>query len=131
MKFLKWLNLFPLVMFLILDIMGKADINPIRMVVVGALAIMNIFIAKSMKEYLLISLMLLVASVGGMIIGTYYYYYNVNPDVETPIVGAFIAMVYGIFVLLVAGVGTAVFVIKNRMVPGDGVKGPKNSPDKE
>ncbi len=35
-------------------------------------------------------------------------------DFETPIVGAFIAMVYGIFVLVLAGVGTAVFAIRNR-----------------
>ena len=114
MKFLKWLNLIPLVMFVIRDMLGMADINPIWLVVVAALAIMNVFMAKSMKEYLLSSLLLLISCVVGMILGTYYYYYFISSDFETPIVGAFIAMVYGIFVLVLAGVGTAVFAIRNR-----------------
>ena len=114
MKFLKWLNLIPLVMFVIRDMLGMADINPIWLVIVAALGIMNIFIAKSMKEYLLSSLVLLISCVAGMILSTYYYYYFISSDFETPIVGAFIAMVYGIFVLVLAGVGTAVFAIRNR-----------------
>ena len=114
MKFLKWLNLIPLVMFLIRDMLGMADINPIWLIIVAALGIMNIFMAKSMKEYLLSSLLLLISCVAGMILSTYYYYYFISSDFETPIVGAFIAMVYGIFVLVLAGVGTAVFAIRNR-----------------
>ena len=52
--------------------------------------------------------------VAGMMLSTYYYYYFISSDFETPIVGAFIEMVYGIFVLVLAGVGTAVFAIRNR-----------------
>lgn len=114
MKFLKWLNLIPLVMFVIRDMLGMADINPIWMIVIAAFVIMNVFMAKSMKEYLLSSLLLLISCAAGMILSTYYYYYFISSDFETPIVGAFIAMVYGIFVLLLAGVGTAVFAIRNR-----------------
>ncbi|SEL77439.1 hypothetical protein SAMN04487770_11739 [Butyrivibrio sp. ob235] len=114
MKFLKWLNLIPLVMFVIRDMLGMADINPIWMIVIAAFVIMNVFMAKSMKEYLLSSLLLLISCVAGMILSTYYYYYFVSSDFETPIVGAFIAMVYGIFVLVLVGVGTAVFAIRNR-----------------
>ncbi|WP_029319543.1 hypothetical protein [Butyrivibrio sp. AE3004] len=114
MKFLKWLNLIPLVMFVIRDMLGIADINPIWMIVIAAFVIMNVFMAKSMKEYLLSSLLLLISCVAGMILSTYYYYYFISSDFETPIVGAFIAMVYGIFVLVLAGVGTAVFAIRNR-----------------
>ncbi|WP_026659533.1 hypothetical protein [Butyrivibrio sp. AC2005] len=114
MKFLKWLNLIPLVMFVIRDMLGIADINPIWMIVIAAFVIMNVFMAKSMKEYLLSSLLLLISCVAGMVLSTYYYYYFISSDFETPIVGAFIAMVYGIFVLVLAGVGTAVFAIRNR-----------------
>lgn len=114
MKFLKWLNLIPLVMFVIRDMLGIADINPIWMIVIAAFVIMNVFMAKSMKEYLLSSLLLLISCVAGMILSTYYYYYFISSDFETPIVGAFIAMVYGIFVFVLAGVGTAVFAIRNR-----------------
>ncbi len=114
MKFLKWLNLIPLVMFVIRDMLGMADINPIWMIVIAAFVIMNVFMAKSMKEYLLSSLLLLISCVAGMVLSTYYYYYFISSDFETPIVGAFIAMVYGIFVLVLAGVGTAVFAIRNR-----------------
>lgn len=114
MKFLKWLNLIPLVMFVIRDMLGIADINPIWMIVIAAFVIMNVFMAKSMKEYLLSSLLLLISCVAGMVLSTYYYYYFISSDFETPIVGAFIAMVYGIFVLVLAGAGTAVFAIRNR-----------------
>ena len=114
MKYLKLLNLIPLGLFVILDIFGKADIDPKKLIIVVVFVIMNIFVNKSMKEYLLSSLMLFVACVGGKIIDTYYYYYNVSSDFETPIVGAFVAMVYGITVLVVAGVGTAIFALKNR-----------------
>jgi hypothetical protein len=101
-------------MFVIRDMLGMADINPIWMIVIAAFVIMNVFMAKSMKEYLLSSLLLLISCVAGMILSTYYYYYFISSDFETPIVGAFIAMVYGIFVLVLAGVGTAVFAIRNR-----------------
>ncbi|WP_026496680.1 hypothetical protein [Butyrivibrio sp. WCD3002] len=114
MKFLKWLNLIPLVMFVIRDMLGIADINPIWMIVIAAFVIMNVFMAKSMKEYLLSSLLLLISCVAGMVLSTYYYYYYISSDFETPIVGAFIVMVYGIFVLVLAGAGTAVFAIRNR-----------------
>ncbi len=90
MKFLKWLNLIPLVMFVIRDMLGIADINPIWMIVIVAFVIMNVFMAKSMKEYLLSSLLLLISCVAGMVLSTYYYYYFISSDFETPIVGAFI-----------------------------------------
>ena len=92
MKFLKWLNLIPLVMFVIRDMLGIADINPIWMIVIAAFVIMNVFMAKSMKEYLLSSLLLLISCVAGMVLSTYYYYYFISSDFETPIVGAFITM---------------------------------------
>ncbi len=114
MKFLKWLNLIPLVMFVIRDMLGMADINPIWMIVIAAFVIMNVFMAKSMKEYLLSSLLLLISCVAGMVLSTYYYYYFISSDFETPIVGTVIAIIYGIFVLVLAGVGSVVFAFKNR-----------------
>jgi biotin transporter BioY len=113
-KFLRWVNLFPLVMFVIRDLLGMPDINPMWLLVVAAFGIMNVFVAKSMKEYLLLSLLLLISSVVGMLLGTCYYYYFCSSDFETPIVGTVIAIIYGIFVLVLAGVGSVVFAFKNR-----------------
>ncbi|SFI29358.1 hypothetical protein SAMN04487830_13826 [Pseudobutyrivibrio sp. OR37] len=74
MKYCKWMNLIPLVLFIIRDMLGMAGINPIWLLVAVALAIMNVFMAKSMREYLLASLLLLLSCVVGMILNTYYYY---------------------------------------------------------
>ncbi|WP_022759555.1 hypothetical protein [Butyrivibrio fibrisolvens] len=114
MKYWKWINLIPLVLFIIRDMLGMAGINPIWLLVAVALAIMNVFMAKSMREYLLASLLLLLSCVVGMILNTYYYYYFISSDFETPIVGAFVVMVYGILVLVLTGVGAVILAIKNR-----------------
>ncbi len=115
MKYWKWLNLIPLVLFIIRDMLGKESINPIWLLAAVALAIMNVFMAKSMREYLLASLLLFLACVVGMISNTYYYYYFISSDPETPIVGAFVVMVYGILVLLLTGVGAVILTIRNRL----------------
>ena len=51
MKYWKWLNLIPLVLFIIRDMLGMAGINPIWLLVAVALAIMNVFMAKSMTGF--------------------------------------------------------------------------------
>jgi fatty acid desaturase len=113
MKYWKWLNLMPLLLFIIRDVLGMAGINPIWMLVAVALAIMNIKMAKSMMEYLLASLLLLLSCVGGMILNTYYYYYFISSDSETPIVGAFAVIVYGILVIVLTVVGAVVLAIRD------------------
>lgn len=50
MKYWKWINLIPMVLFIIRDMLGMAGINPIWLLVAVALAIMNVFMAKSMRE---------------------------------------------------------------------------------
>lgn len=114
MKYWKWINIIPLVLFIIRDMLGMAGINPIWLLVALALAIMNVFMAKSMREYLLDSLLLLLSCVVGMILNTYYYYYFISSDSETPIVGAFVVMVYGILVLVLTGFGAVILAIRNR-----------------
>ncbi len=114
MKYWKWINLIPLVLFMIRDILGMTGINPIWLLVTVALTIMNVFMTKGMREYLLVSLLLLLSCVVGMILNTYYYYYFISSDPETPIVGAFATIVYGIAVLILTGVGTSILAIRNR-----------------
>lgn len=72
------------------------------------------FLAKSMKEYLIASLILVAATVVGMILYTYYYYYFVSANSEAPIFGAALMIVYGFIALAVAAVGTVGVVIKDR-----------------
>lgn len=114
MKYLKWLNLIPLIMFFIVDKLRGTLISRYLLIIIVVLGVINMLIAKGMKEYCISSLMLVVSTVAGMILYTYYYYYFVSADFETPIFGAAIMMVYGFIALAVAAVGTVVVVIKDR-----------------
>lgn len=114
MKNLKWLNLIMLVMFIIIDGVRGTVISRFSIGIIIALVIMNMCISNDMKEYLISSAMLVVSTVTGMILFTYYYYNFVSSDFETPIVGAFMMMVYGMISLAVAAVGAVVVVIKDR-----------------
>ncbi len=87
-KYYKLLNFIPLIMFVLADCLIGSGINPVRLIIVAGLAIMNIILAKDLKDYLISSAILLVSSVVGMILDTYYYYF-ISSDPETPIVGAF------------------------------------------
>ncbi len=115
MKYLKWLNLIPLIMFFIVDKLRGTLISRYLLIIIIVLGVMNMFIAKGMKEYCISSLMLVVSTAAGMILYTYYYYYFVSAGPETPIFGAAIMMVYGFIALAVAAVGTVVVVIKDRV----------------
>ncbi|SFC02782.1 hypothetical protein [Butyrivibrio sp. YAB3001] len=115
MKYLKWLNLIPLIMFFIVDKLRGTLISKYLLIIIIVLGVMNMLIAKGMKEYCISSLMLVVSTAAGMILYTYYYYYFVSAGPETPIFGAAIMMVYGFIALVVAAVGTFVVVIKDRV----------------
>ena len=115
MRYLKWLNLIPLIMFFIVDQLRGKLISRYLLIIIVALGIMNMFLAKGMKEYLISSLMLVVSTVVGMILYTYYYYYFVSANSEAPIFGAALMMVYGFIAFVVVAVGTVVVVIKERM----------------
>ena len=114
MKYLKWLNLIPLIMFFITDKVRGTLVSIYLLIIIVALGVMNMLIAKGMKEYLISSVMLVASTVAGMIFYTYYYYYSVSANSEAPIVGAFIMIVYGMIAFAVAAVGAAVVVIKDR-----------------
>ena len=112
MRYLKWLNLIPLIMFFIVDKLRGTLISRYLLIIIVALGIMNMFLAKSMRKYLFASLMLVASTVVGMILYTYYYYYFVSANSEAPIFGAALMMVYG---FIAFAVGTVVVVIKERM----------------
>ena len=114
MRYLKWLNLIPLIMFFIVDKLRGTLISRYLLIVIVVLGVMNMLIAKGLKEYCISSMMLVVSTVAGMILYTYYYYYFVSASPETPIFGAAIMMAYGFIALAVAAVGTVVVVIKVR-----------------
>ena len=114
MKYLKWLNMIPLIMFFIVDKLRGTLISRYLLIIIVVLGVINMLIEKGMKEYCISSLMLVVSTVAGMILYTYYYYYFVSAGPETPIFGAAIMMVYGFIALAVAAVGTVVVVIKDR-----------------
>ena len=115
MKYLKWLNLIPLIMFFIVDKLRGTLISRYLLIIIVVLGVINMLIAKGMKEYCISSLLLVVSTVAGMIFYTYYYYYFVSAGPETPIFGAAIMMVYGFIAFAVAAVGTVVVVIKDRI----------------
>ncbi|ADL35408.1 hypothetical protein bpr_I2675 [Butyrivibrio proteoclasticus B316] len=115
MKYLKWLNLIPLIMFFIVDKLRGTLISRYLLIIIVVLGVINMLIAKGMKEYCISSLLLVVSTVAGMILYTYYYYYYVSAGPETPIFGAAIMMVYGFIAFAVAAVGTVVVVIKDRI----------------
>ena len=115
MKYLKFLNLLPLIMFFVVDNVRGTLISRYLLIIIVVLGVINMLIAKGMKEYCISSLMLVVSTVAGMILYTYYYYYFVSSNPETPIFGAAIMMVYGFIALAVAAVGTVVVVIKDRV----------------
>ncbi|WP_408069267.1 rhodanese-like domain-containing protein [Butyrivibrio sp. JL13D10] len=114
MKYIKWLNLIPLIMFFIVDKLRGTLISRYLLIIIVALGVMNMFLVKGMKEYLISSLMLVVSTVVGMILYTHYYYYFVSANSEAPIFGAALMMVYGFIAFAVAAVGTVVVVIKDR-----------------
>ena len=113
-KYYKILNFIPLIMFVLIDALFRSEINPISLIIVAGLAIMNIILAKDLKDYLISSVILLISSVVGMILDTYHYYYFISSDFETPIVGAFIAMVYGIYVILLTVIGAVIVHFKKK-----------------
>ena len=115
MRYLKFLNLIPLIMFFIVDKLRGTLISRYLLIIIVVLGVINMLIAKGMKEYCISSLMLVVSTAAGMILYTYYYYYFVSAGPETPIFGAAIMMVYGFIALAVAAVGTVVVVIKDRV----------------
>ena len=114
MKYLKWLNIIPLIMFFIIDKLRGTLISRYLLIIIVVLGVMNMLIAKEMKEYLISSLMLVVSTVAGMVLYTYYYYHFVSTNPEAPIFGAAIMMVYGFIAFAVAAVGAVVVVIKDR-----------------
>ena len=109
---LKYLNLIPLVLFPLIYICRISVIDP--MIIIIALTVMNIVISQTTNAYAVSSAMLLISTVIGMVIATYCYFYFISADSETPIVGAFFAIVYGIFVVLFAGIGAVIIAVKNR-----------------
>ena len=115
MKYLKWLNLIPLIMFFIVDKLRGTLISRYLLIIIVVLGAMNMLIAKGIKEFCILSLMLVVSTVAGMILYTYYYYYFVSVNSEAPIFGAALMMVYGFIAFAVAAVGTVVVVIKEKM----------------
>lgn len=114
MKYLKFLNCIPLVLFCLLDMMQILSEHQIALVVIVVLCFINMGLSKDMKSYLISSALLLFSTVVGVIADTYYYFYNVSSDPETPIVGAFLAMVFGILVLIFIGIGAVFFHFKNK-----------------
>ncbi len=122
MKHLKWLNLIPLIMFFIVDKVRGTLISRYLLIIIVVLGVMNMLIAKGMKDYLISSLMLVVSTVVGMILYTYYYYYFVSANPEAPIFGAAIMMVYGFIAFAVAAVGIVVVIIKDRKACNNGKK---------
>ena len=114
------LNLIPLGLFYFLDIVFNIGISPIRPITPIILLILDIIIAQSMKDYLLSSIILWLSCVAGVIIHTTWYYYNVSSDFETPVVGAFIACVYAVGMIILTALGAIPVYFK--------VKKNKNSP---
>ena len=115
MRYLKFQNLIPLIMFFIVDKLRGTLISRYLLIIIVVLGVINMLIAKGMKEYCISSLMLVVSTAAGMILYTYYYYYFISAGPETPIFGAAIMMAYGFIALAVAAVGTVVVVIKDRV----------------
>nr|WP_297767261.1 hypothetical protein [uncultured Butyrivibrio sp.] len=113
-KYIKWLNLIPIIMFFIVDKLRETLISRYLLIIIVTLGVMNMFHAKGMKEYVISSLMLVASTVVGMILYTYYDYYYVSADPETPIFGAALMIVYGFISFAVAAVGTVVVVVKDR-----------------
>lgn len=114
-KYYKLLNLIPLVLFIIFDCVLAIGINPVRPVFVALLLIMDIFLAKGMKDYLLSAVMLFVSSIVGIIISVTCYYYFISSDFETPIVGAFIALVYALGLAVMIGIGVIIVHIRKKL----------------
>ena len=110
----------PLIMFFIVDKLRGTLISRYLLIIIVVLGVINMLIAKGMKEYCISSMMLVLSTVAGMILYTYYYYYFVSASPETPIFGAAIMMVYGFIALAVAAVGTVVVVIKVRIACSHG-----------
>ena len=113
-KYIKWLNLIPIIMFFIVDKLRETLISRYLLIIIVTLGVMNMFHAKGMKEYVISSLMLVASTVVGMILYTYYDYYFIGAYPETPIFGAALMIVYGFISFAVAAVGTVVVVVKDR-----------------
>lgn len=108
MKYIKFLNLLPLIMFILWDKLVGTLVTPVPFIIIIAFAALNIIFCKSMKEYLISSIMLVVSTIVGVILLSYYSYYLVDANPETPIVGAFVMIVYGVFAAILSGVGALI-----------------------
>lgn len=114
-KYLKWLNLLPLIIFFIVDKLRGTLISRYLLITIIILGVLNMCLAKGMKEYLFFSLLLVLSTTGGVVLYTLYYYNFVSADFETPIVGVFVMLLYGVLAAVVAAVGMVVVVIKDRI----------------
>ena len=74
MRYLKWLNLIPLIMFFIVDKLRGTLICRYLLVTIILLGVINMCLAKGMKEYLFFSLLLVLSTAGGVVLYTLYYY---------------------------------------------------------
>ncbi|WP_051197969.1 hypothetical protein [Butyrivibrio sp. MB2005] len=111
------INLIPLGLFYLWDCVLGIGISPVRPMIILGFLILDILLSESMKDYLLSGLILFASSVIGVIINTTCYYYTISSDFETPIVGAFIAIVYAIGLALFIGIGAIiVHFIKKKTV---------------
>ena len=115
MRYLKLLNLIPLCIFFLMYYQSGTVLHRAPLFLVAALGIMNGFVSRNMKEHIISSLMLLLSCAIGMIGFTYYYYYFIDAADEAPIIGAFVVIVYGIFVMTAFAIGAVVMVIKDRI----------------
>ena len=108
MEYIKFLNLLPLIMFILWDKLKRTLVTPEPFIIIIVFAVLNVIFCKSMKEYVISSIMLVVSTVAGIIALSYYSYYLVEANPETPIVGAFVMIVYGIFTAVISGIGALI-----------------------
>ncbi len=114
LRYLKFLNLLPLCMFFLMYFQSGTILHRAPLFLVVILTIMNVFISKDMKEYLISSMMLFLSCALGMIIFAYYYYYFIQMADDVPIIAAFVVMVYAIIVLTAFAIGAVIVVLRNR-----------------
>lgn len=113
-KYLKWLNLIPIIMYAVVDQLRGTLLSRILLLAIILLGVMNVCIAKGMKDYLFSSLILFLSTMAGIALYSLYYYYFISSDFETPIVAILLMALYGIFAFVVAAVGSIGVVIKDR-----------------
>ena len=114
MKKMRLLNLLPIVMFVVMDLLYVNFGSGTPLVLLLVLGVTSICVEKNMKGFFFSQGILVVSCVIGMILACCYEYYFRGHDDWVPIIGTVLIQIYVIALVLLTLIGALAMVIKKK-----------------